>query len=127
MGIVLAILASHHLAIGALIGPSIHFKVVLIVSPSGVETDSTSVALALGGSLIVALALNALVTTLIVIPLIVVMLWGPLIVVLASAALGRSSLIFMIRIVPAVTATAAVATLISSAATASSAATTATP
>ena len=59
MGIVLAILAPHHLAIGALIGPSIHFKVVLIVSPSGVETDSTSAALALRGSLVEVLALGS--------------------------------------------------------------------
>ena len=74
MGVVLAILAPHHLVIGTLIGPSIHFKVVLIIPPSGVETDTTSAALALRRSLIVVVALIALVTTLIRIPLIVVML-----------------------------------------------------
>ena len=120
--VIAAIVASHHL-IGPPNGPSIHFKMVLIISHSWVEMDS-SAALALRGSLIVGLVTTTALLALVVVPLIVETLWRPLIVVLAASLIT----IVVVVVVAAVAATAAATTtLISSAATASSTATTSDP
>ena len=81
-----------------LLRPSTHFRVVLIISRSGVETNSSS-ALVFRGIFVVSLIAIVTTITLVVVPLIAEMLWKRTVILTGSAAL--ISMVVVIAIVAA--------------------------
>ena len=106
--IILVITTNNHLA-GNPCGSSAHLKMVLIIPPSWVKTDS-SLTLTLRGSLII-IALVATIT-LVVAALVVEMIGRPLLVVLAASLIPIVEVVGVVVVVVA-TASAATTTLVS--------------